>query len=76
MTPTSFAPRHLVGTAVLLVAAVSATMLDARAGQDGSHERVENREPILLSHRGLVRHAPENTLPAFTAAVELGLSIE
>ena len=34
------------------------------------------RDPILLSHRGLVRHAPENTLPAFAAAIELGLSIE
>ena len=34
------------------------------------------REPALLAHRGLVRHAPENTLPAFAAAVELGLSIE
>ena len=32
--------------------------------------------PILLAHRGLVRHAPENTLPGFAAAIELGLSIE
>ena len=34
------------------------------------------REPVLLSHRGLVRHAPENTLPAFEAAIALGASIE
>jgi len=34
------------------------------------------KDPLMLSHRGLVRHAPENTLPAFAAAVELGLSIE
>ena len=33
-------------------------------------------DPILLAHRGLVEHAPENTLPAFAAAIELGLSIE
>ena len=33
-------------------------------------------DPILLAHRGLVQHAPENTLPAFAAAIELGLSIE
>ncbi len=33
-------------------------------------------ELILLSHRGLVRHAPENTLPAFEAAIALGESIE
>ena len=33
-------------------------------------------DPILLAHRGLVQHAPENTLPSFAAAVALGLSIE
>ena len=33
-------------------------------------------DPILLAHRGLVQHAPENTIPAFAAAIELGLSIE
>jgi len=33
-------------------------------------------DPILLAHRGLVRHAPENTLPGFAAAIELGLSLE
>ena len=36
----------------------------------------QDRDPILLAHRGLVRHAPENTLPGFAAAIELGLSIE
>ena len=34
------------------------------------------RDPILLAHRGLVQHAPENTLPSFAAAIALGLSIE
>ena len=33
-------------------------------------------DPILLAHRGLVQHAPENTLPSFASAIELGLSIE
>ena len=33
-------------------------------------------DPILLAHRGLVQHAPENTLPSFAATIELGLSIE
>lgn len=33
-------------------------------------------DPIVLAHRGLVQHAPENTLPAFAAAIELGASIE
>ncbi|RKU23124.1 hypothetical protein C6500_02445 [Candidatus Poribacteria bacterium] len=35
-----------------------------------------NMDPILLAHRGLVRHAPENTLSGFAATLELGLSLE
>ena len=42
----------------------------------GSTTDGHDRDPILLAHRGLVRHAPENTLPSFAAAIELGLSIE
>ena len=34
------------------------------------------QEPVFLSHRGLARHAPENTLPAFAASLELRLSFE
>jgi glycerophosphoryl diester phosphodiesterase len=33
-------------------------------------------EPMLVGHRGLLRHAPENTMPAFVACVELGIGIE
>ena len=33
-------------------------------------------EPAVLAHRGLRQYAPENTLPAFAAAIELGLSFE
>ncbi|MBP85884.1 MAG: hypothetical protein CMJ64_04070 [Planctomycetaceae bacterium] len=32
--------------------------------------------PIPVAHRGLLRHAPENTLPAFAACLELGLGFE
>ena len=32
--------------------------------------------PHLLAHRGLSRYAPENTLPALMAAIDLGLDIE
>ena len=35
-----------------------------------------NKDPIIIAHRGLRQYAPENTLPAFAAAVELGLSFE
>lgn len=33
-------------------------------------------EPILIGHRGLLRHAPENTMPAFISCVELSFGIE
>lgn len=33
-------------------------------------------EPILIAHRGLLRHAPENTMPAFAACVELSIGFE
>jgi len=32
--------------------------------------------PILVAHRGLARNAPEDTLPAFAACLELGIGIE
>tara|TARA_B100000945_G_scaffold307719_1_gene296525 strand:- start:709 stop:1536 length:828 start_codon:yes stop_codon:yes gene_type:complete len=33
-------------------------------------------EPIAIAHRGLLRHAPENTLSAFAACLELRMGIE
>jgi glycerophosphoryl diester phosphodiesterase len=33
-------------------------------------------DPILIGHRGLLRHAPENTLPAFASCLELGMGFE
>ena len=35
-----------------------------------------NREPTILGHRGLLRHAPENTTSAYISAFELGFGIE
>ena len=32
--------------------------------------------PIPIAHRGLLRHAPENTLPAFAACLALGIGFE
>jgi len=65
---------------VILVAVSMEIVAERAAGQDPTvnqnRKDLEKRDPILLAHRGLVRHAPENTLPAFAAAVELGLSIE
>lgn len=39
-----------------------------------SHSRAA--DPIPIAHRGLLRHAPENTLPAFAACLELGIGFE
>ena len=33
-------------------------------------------DPILIAHRGLLQHAPENTLPAFASCLELGMGFE
>ena len=59
----------VLGTCLTVSVAINAEQAVAQKAAAG-------REPQMLAHRGLVRHAPENTLPAFAAAVELGLSIE
>ncbi|QDU09792.1 glycerophosphodiester phosphodiesterase [Gimesia aquarii] len=33
-------------------------------------------DPVLIAHRGLLRHAPENTLPAFRACLDLRIGFE
>ncbi len=33
-------------------------------------------DPVLIAHRGMLRHAPENTLPAFAVCLELGIGFE
>jgi len=33
-------------------------------------------DPILIAHRGLLQHAPENTRPAFATCLELGIGFE
>lgn len=33
-------------------------------------------DPVLIAHRGMLRHAPENTLPAFRVCLDLRVGIE
>ena len=33
-------------------------------------------EPILIAHRGMLRHAPENTMPALATCIELSFGFE
>ena len=69
---------------LLLAVPTSLTITRPATAQPATHAQSQehaqktqpDRQPALLAHRGLVRHCPENTLPAFAAAVELGLSIE
>lgn len=51
--------------AFLLAAACSLNLPDADAN-----------EPLIVAHRGLLRHAPENTLASFRACLELRLGFE
>lgn len=37
---------------------------------------VNGADPIPIAHRGLLRHAPENTLPAFAVCLDLGMGFE
>ncbi|CAK9014915.1 Putative glycerophosphodiester phosphodiesterase YhdW (Glycerophosphoryl diester phosphodiesterase) [Durusdinium trenchii] len=43
-------------------------------GASVSHSRAA--DPIPIAHRGLLHHAPENTLPAFAVCLELGMGLE
>ena len=54
----------------LLVFAVILAVCTCRVGV------VQAVDPIPVAHRGLLRHAPENTLPAFAACLELGMGFE
>ena len=48
-----------------------------RSGEGGVPLTKEAKaSTIPVAHRGLLRHAPENTLPAFAACLELGIGLE
>ena len=47
-----------------------------KGGTGDEPEARDRNKPILIAHRGLLRHAPENTLPAFAACLELGIGFE
>jgi len=36
----------------------------------------QSAQPVIVAHRGLLRHAPENTLANFRACIELGIGFE
>ena len=67
---------HLVLLVSVFAAAVDWLPATAQDPTERTPSRPTPTEPVLLAHRGLARHAPENTLPAFAAAIALDLSIE
>jgi len=38
--------------------------------------RAGDQPPLIIGHRGLFKHAPENTLPCFAACIDLGFGFE
>jgi len=44
--------------------------------QPAPSDNVTHRDPIIVAHRGLALEAPENTLTAYAAALDLGFGIE
>ena len=45
----------------------------SRKGRRTWHERLKEKGPLFIAHRGCQTLAPENTIPSFTCAARLGL---
>jgi glycerophosphoryl diester phosphodiesterase len=56
--------------------AVLSVLVLAASEAPASADESKPIPPIPIAHRGLLRHAPENTLPAFAACLELGMGFE
>jgi glycerophosphoryl diester phosphodiesterase len=61
--------RYLITPLALLAWTLSASLLSAA-------EPAQSPRPLIVAHRGLLRHAPENTLANFRACLELRLGFE
>jgi glycerophosphoryl diester phosphodiesterase len=61
--------RHAV---VLFAVSISAFPVVSNA----AGERASRSQPLVVAHRGLLRHAPENTLANFRACLELRVGFE
>ena len=62
----------LLSSRCRLACSLALTLLWGVAGTFVAHAA----DPILVGHRGLFRHAPENTLPAFAACLDLRMGFE
>ena len=68
------APRHLLvaGAAAM---AVALSPVPAMAKGPETPEAKARRSPLVIAHRGGAMNRPENTMPAFRHAVDLGVEI-
>ncbi|MDG1896952.1 MAG: glycerophosphodiester phosphodiesterase family protein [Fuerstiella sp.] len=71
--PFQFQPRRRVINSQRVVIVVVAAVLVIAPGHNNV---LRAGDPVPVAHRGLLRHAPENTLPAFAACLELGMGFE
>lgn len=55
--------KLIVNTIVIIIVSISPQTMNAS-------------DPVLIAHRGMLRHAPENTLPAFRVCLDLRVGIE
>lgn len=71
--------RHVVPTVFLLAAAVGCSSGDSQDPSTTPEPEysplVEAPETVIIAHRGSPQEAPENTVPAFEAAVEAGADL-
>ncbi len=65
--------RGWISVLLLLFLAVAAALLQAPPAERTPH--FVERAPVNIAHAGAQAHAPQNTIPAFELAVELGADV-
>jgi glycerophosphoryl diester phosphodiesterase len=68
--------RQALGLAVALTLVATTSAADADPDQGARQPDQGMPIPRIIGHRGLIRHAPENTLAGFAACIDLRLGFE
>lgn len=58
-----------IGLALLLLGSAGSALAD-------DSDKGQHRQPVIIGHRGLLHHAPENTLAGFAACLDLRIGFE